>query len=87
MKSWNAIPEIFSCLKKLVKAILLIFWPCRSFVSEMYLKKTVPEDRITDKYSSECGLLKMAKYEPDIKQWVSNVQQQKSVQCFYEIKC
>lgn len=81
LPTWNSIPDTFNCLKILAKAILPIFsstWVCESLFSELNFIKNKYRNRMTDESSSACVLLKLTKYEPDIKSLSSCVQQQKS---------
>lgn len=81
METWNSIPDIFSCLKKLALAILTIFsstYACESLFSEMNNIKSSHRNRLSDDSSSACILLKVTKYEPNIRCLASNLQQQKS---------
>lgn len=81
LTTWNSIPDTFNCLKILAKAILSILsstWACESLFSELNFIKNKYRNRMTDESSSACVLLKLTKYEPDIKSLSSCVQQQKS---------
>ena len=81
LSTWNSIPDTFNCLKILAKAILSIFsstWACESLFSELNFIKNKYRNRMTDESSSACVLLKLTKYEPDIKLLSSGIQKQKS---------
>ena len=81
LKTWNAIPDTFICLKRLAIAILSIFsstYCCESLFSQMNLIKNDLRSRMVDDSSSACILLKVTEYEPDIKHLASKVQHQKS---------
>ncbi|KAH9510634.1 hypothetical protein DERF_009150 [Dermatophagoides farinae] len=61
--------------------ILSIFsstWACESLFSELNFIKNKYRNRMTDESSSACVLLKLTKYEPDIKLLSSGIQKQKS---------
>ncbi|MCP6606580.1 hAT family dimerization domain-containing protein, partial [Klebsiella pneumoniae] len=60
-RTWNAISEIYKCLKKLAIAILSIFsstYACESLFSEMNFTKGSYRNKLTDESSAACGLLK-----------------------------
>ncbi|KAK2580007.1 hypothetical protein KPH14_010772 [Odynerus spinipes] len=81
LTTWNSIPDTFNCLKTLAKAILSIFsstWACKSLFSELNFIQNKYRNRMTNESSSACVLLKLTKYELDIKSLSSCVQQQKS---------
>lgn len=81
LKTWNAIPATFSSLKKLATAILTIFsstYACESVFSELNFIKNKFRNRMIDESSAACVLIKVSKYDPDLKYLSSNKQQQKS---------
>ena len=81
LKTWNAIPDTFIYLKRLVIAILSIFSStdcCESLFSQMKLIENNLRSRMIDDSSSACILLKVTEYEPDIKRLTSKAQHQKS---------
>ncbi|GFX71206.1 general transcription factor II-I repeat domain-containing protein 2A [Trichonephila clavipes] len=61
LETWNSIPDVFNCLKKLVYAILTIFsstYACESLFSEINNIKDSFRNRLTDDSNSACILLK-----------------------------
>ena len=81
LSTWNAIPENFSCLKKMALAILTLFSSTNaseSLFSDMCCMKSNFRNRLRDQYNAACTLLKVTKYEPDVKLLASIKQQQKS---------
>lgn len=81
LSTWNAIPENFGCLKKLALAILTLFSStnaCESLFTDMSCMKSNFRNRLSDQYNTACTLLKVTKYEPDVKLLASIKQQQKS---------
>ena len=81
LKVWNSMPNTFQDLKNVAWSILSIFsfsYSCESLFSTMNFMKSDIRNRLTDEMSAACISLKNTKYDPDIKQLASNVQQQKS---------
>ena len=74
LKTWNAISDTFTCVKRLAIAILSIFSSthcCESLFSQMNLIKNNLRSRMIDDSSSAYILLKVTEYEPDIKRLAS----------------
>jgi len=83
LKVWNEIPKDYSTLKIVALAVLSIFsstYSCESLFSEMNFIKSDLRNRLTDKCSAACTLLKVTNYKPNINKLASSVQQQKSHQ-------
>ena len=81
LKTWNAIPNTFICLRRLAIAILSIFsstYCCESLFSQMNLIKNNLRSSMIDESSSACVLFKVTEYETDIKVLASKLLQQKS---------
>ncbi|GFU21717.1 dimer_Tnp_hAT domain-containing protein [Trichonephila clavipes] len=79
--TWNSIPDVFNCLKKLAYAILTIFsstYACESLFSEINNIKDSLRNCLTDDSNSAGILLKVTSYNSDISYLSSNLQQQKS---------
>ena len=80
LRSWNAIPKNFFCLKKFATALLSMFlstFACESLFSVMNFIKSRNRSSLTDETSSSCISLKVTKYKPDVKSLSAVMQQQK----------
>ncbi|GBN50946.1 General transcription factor II-I repeat domain-containing protein 2A [Araneus ventricosus] len=62
LETWYSLPDTFNCLKKLARAILIIFsstYACESLFSEMNNIKDSLRNRLADDFNSACSLLKV----------------------------
>jgi hypothetical protein len=81
LNCWTSLPEAFTCLKKVVFALLSAFgstYTCKQIFSHMKGVLSPLRSRLTPVDSEACVKLKVTKYTPDIEQLTKEKQGQGS---------